>query len=352
MLPATLSTTAIRDGRTTAPTVAVIIPFFNGSRWIERALTSVAEQSVPADEIIVVNDGSQANERVALDSLMGKYTFTIIDKENGGQGSARNAGVAAAQSDYICFLDQDDFYLPDHIEALVNAIPPRDSRFGFVYGDATEADGAGNILRTAMIKAHNPTHPKQDVIDILQSDMFVLPSASLISKQAFEEVGGFDSRLTGYEDDDLFLRMFRRGYTNYFIDRPVYVWCIHAESTSYSVKMSRSRFIYFTKLVDAFPDDAASSRFYFREYIAPRFGRAFIADAIRAAATKSEYRTEISENLRKFVAAVRTNGSFGWAYRVRLSLITFAITRLSPYLVSTIGFIARLPLLRRLAGLG
>ena len=348
MPPVSSSTTAIRSDLTAAATVAVIIPFYNGSRWIERALASVAEQSVAADEIIVVNDGSRADERVALDSLTGKYIFRIIDKENGGQGSARNAGVAAAQSDYICFLDQDDFYLPDHIEALVNAIPPRDSRFGFVYGDATEADGAGNILRTAMIKAHNPTHPKQDVIDILQSDMFVLPSASLIRKQAFEEVGGFDSRLTGYEDDDLFLRMFRRGYTNYFIDRPVYVWCIHAESTSYSVKMSRSRFIYFTKLVDAFPDDAASSRFYFREYIAPRFGRAFIADAIRAAATKSEYRTEISDNLKKFAVAVHTNGSFGLAYRVRLSLIAFVLTRLPPSVVSAIGLVARLPLFKRI----
>ncbi|HDR9071799.1 glycosyl transferase family 2 [Burkholderia vietnamiensis] len=347
MPPIFSSTTLTHTGRAAAPTVAVIIPFYNGSKWIERALASVAEQSIPANEIVVVNDGSRADERAALDGLVEKYAFRIIDKENGGQGSARNAGVAAIRSDYICFLDQDDFYLPDHIEVLVNAIPTGDRRFGFVYGDATEADGAGNVVRTAMIKAHNPTHPKRDVTDILRQDMFVLPSASLIHRPAFEKIGGFDPRLTGYEDDDLFLRMFRAGYTNYFIDRPVYVWCIHAESTSYSIRMSRSRFIYFTKLVDAFPDDAASSRRYFRDYIAPRFCRAFIADAFGAATSRSEYRSEISSNLKQFVSAVRANGSFSWAYRVRLSLIAFTLTQLPARLVSTIGLIARLPLLRR-----
>lgn len=66
------------------PTVAVIIPFYNGARWIERAVKSVAEQTVKADEFIVVNDGSRPDERSILDLLAEKYDFRILDKENGG----------------------------------------------------------------------------------------------------------------------------------------------------------------------------------------------------------------------------------------------------------------------------
>jgi cellulose synthase/poly-beta-1,6-N-acetylglucosamine synthase-like glycosyltransferase len=62
------------------PTVVVIIPFYNGSKWIERAVESVHRQTVPPDEFIIVNDGSQPEERQALDNLSDKYLFKIIDK--------------------------------------------------------------------------------------------------------------------------------------------------------------------------------------------------------------------------------------------------------------------------------
>ncbi len=222
------------------PSVVVIIPFYNGADFIERSVRSVFEQSVPAAEVIVVNDGSRPEERAALDGLATRYPFRILDKENGGQGSARNAGVAASTSDFICFLDQDDFYLPNHIETLASSIPQDDRLFGFVYADLYEADADGNVIRTGVVKEH-ATHPKRNINDLLRHDMFVLPSATLISRKAFEAVGGFDSQFMGFEDDDLFLRVFRKGYSNYFVDKAVTVWCIHTASTSFGIRMIRSR---------------------------------------------------------------------------------------------------------------
>ena len=141
------------------PSVVVVIPFYNGADFIERSVKSVFNQTVPADEVIVVNDGSRPEEREALGALAGRYPFRIVDKENGGQGSARNAGVAASRSDYLCFLDQDDFYLPNHIEILVGAIPAGDARFGFVYADLYEADVDGNVVRAELVKQHPKDHP-------------------------------------------------------------------------------------------------------------------------------------------------------------------------------------------------
>jgi len=191
--------------------VAVVIPFYNGAAFIERALRSVFSQTVPASEVVVVNDGSAPDQRSALEALAESFPFRIVDKENGGQGSARNAGVKASTAPFLCFLDQDDFYLETHIETLVNAIPDRDPRFGFVYGDLFEADGLGQVLRTAMVKDHARDHPKRSILEMIAADMFVLPSATLVARRAFEAVQGFDEQFMGYEDDDFFLRIFRAG---------------------------------------------------------------------------------------------------------------------------------------------
>lgn len=261
--------------------VVVVIPFYNGAAFIERALRSVFAQTVPASEVVVVNDGSASAQRAVLDEMAQRFPFRIVDKENGGQGSARNAGVAASSAGFICFLDQDDFYLETHIETLVNAVPPRDPRFGFVYGDLFEADAAGQTIRMGMVKAHARHHPKRSVFDMIAADMYVLPSAALVARQAFEAVQGFDEQFMGYEDDDFFLRVFRAGFTNYFVDVPVTVWCIHTASTSFGIRMSRSRFRYFQKLAGMFPDEPMRARFYMRDYLVPRFGKLFINDVIK-----------------------------------------------------------------------
>lgn len=330
------------------PTVVVVIPYYNGAKFIERSVKSVFDQSVPADEVIVVNDGSRADEQAFLYALAERFPFKIIDKSNGGQGSARNAGAAASTPEYICFLDQDDFYLENHIEVLTRAIPREDRRFGFVYADLYEADGDGNIFRTSMVKEH-ATHPKRSITDLIGNDMFVLPSASLISRKAFNAVGGFDPQFMGYEDDDLFMRLFRKGYSNYFVDVPVTVWCIHIESTSYGIRMIRSRFKYFKKLAEMFPDEPEKARYYFRDCLMHRFGRAFVSDSVKAALKNTEHRAEVGAILREYLSIAVRNKYVGKRYKLKLALVCFFLTTCPRSIVLTMWKGARLPILRRLA---
>jgi hypothetical protein len=128
--------------------------------------------------------------------------------------------------------------------------------------------------------------------------MFVQPSATLISRKAFESVGGFDERLCGYEDDDLFLRMFCAGYDNFYLDMPLSKWRIYPGSTSYTPHMMRSRAIYTRKLLAMFLDDPNRGRYYARDLIIPRFREHAIRefdDAVKSdnAATVSEALAEI-----------------------------------------------------------
>ncbi|WP_342359586.1 glycosyltransferase family 2 protein [Terrarubrum flagellatum] len=327
------------------PSVAVIIPFYNGAAFIERALRSVFDQTRTADEIIVVDDGSRPDERAALDAILERYPATLISKANGGQGSARNAGVVASQSDFLCFLDQDDFYLENHIETLVAAIPHGDRRFGYVYGDLYEADADGNVLRTAIIEQHS-VHPKRAIAELLRFDMFILPSASLISRAAFEAVGGFDSDLRGYEDDDLFLRMFRKGYTGVFIDKPVTVWCIHTGSTSFGVHMMRSRYRYFTKLLQWFPDNPEMGRYYFRDCIMPRFGPAFVNDAVKSA---RQHGQEAREILKRYDGLVWSNPTVRRSRKLFVRLTAWLLLNFSPSLARNLTGFAQWPFARRIA---
>src|SRR5262249_194739 len=99
--------------------VAAIIPLFDGAKYIRSALKSALTQTRPPDEIIVVDDGStddgpQIGERLAVGQ-----PIRLLHKSNGGQGSARNVGVANCNADLIALLDQDDIWYRAHLEELV-----------------------------------------------------------------------------------------------------------------------------------------------------------------------------------------------------------------------------------------
>lgn len=93
--------------------ISVVIPFFNGKRFIERAIRSVMNQTVSPSEIICVDDGSTdgGGEIVAK-----KFPDVVLVRQgNSGEGPARNAGILASRMDWIAFLDADDAWSTDHL---------------------------------------------------------------------------------------------------------------------------------------------------------------------------------------------------------------------------------------------
>lgn len=321
-------------------TISVIIPFYNGSEYIERAIISARNQTYQACEIIVIDDGSHEKESDICKSICKKHQCLYEYKTNGGQGDARNYGVKMAVGDYICLLDQDDFFMPNHNEILVSAVDTSPS-FGFSYANLSQADLNGKIIRSTLLNSDitgTQVHPKKTIIDCLSQDMFILPSASIISKKAFLAVGGFDSRLTGYEDDDLFLRLFREGYDHHFIDKPVTVWCIHDGSTSYSIRMARSRLIYFSKLISIFSEKNSQSpgNNFIRDIIIPRFINYFVVDAIKFAVLSDKNSKEYASILESAIA-----NSKEWMdaeMLAHLNTILHLITLERKHLVNTLYF--------------
>ena len=290
---------------TKAGTVAVVIPFWNGSKHIERALKSIAEQTMQAIEVIVVNDGSNEEEAQAISELAEVHSFRLINKKNGGQGSARNLGVQSSTAEFVCFLDQDDYFLPQHIEKLFPLT--NIANFGFAYGDLMEADESGQIVASRLLPHALFAEKVVKLKDLLRNDLFVLPSASIISTQAFLEVGGFDERLKGHEDDDLFLRLFRAGFGYQYLDDVVTVWCIHTGSTSWSPMMLESRWTYFETLAIRYPDIWERGIFYFRDCLVPRFEPKFLADLVVAKTEKRAQYALARRIYKNFISASANN---------------------------------------------
>ena len=99
--------------------ISAIIPLYNGAAFIEQTLESALNQTLSADEIIVVDDGSTDDGPDIVRRMAQTHPIRLIEKPNGGQSLARNHGVAQATGDLIAFLDHDDLWYPNHLSILM-----------------------------------------------------------------------------------------------------------------------------------------------------------------------------------------------------------------------------------------
>lgn len=254
--------------------IVACIPLYNGEKYIRTAVHSIMMQTRQPDEVVIVDDGSSdAGPNIVEEYARNDFRIRLVRKPNGGQSSARNLGVARSSSDLIAFLDQDDWWYPNHLEVLEKAAADYrgPAPLGWAYSDLDEYDVSGRLFVRQLLTSFAAKHPKNSIYECLGRDMYVLPSASLISRSAFEAVGGFDERLMGYEDDDLFLRMFVRGYANVFVPQALSAWRIHGASASHTTRMTNSALIYYSKLSAEFPNDPKIRRYLVRDLLAPRF---------------------------------------------------------------------------------
>ncbi len=229
-----------------------MIALYNGERFIKEALQSVFSQSVPPAEIVVVDDGSSDSGVEVVESLASSVPLRVVRTANGGQGAARNRGWSSTDADLIAFLDQDDVWYPTHLQVLREQFERHTGArpLGWAYSDVDELWADGSTVRHGMLRNFPGTHPKTSLAQCISTDMYILPSAALVARSALADVGGFDERLRGYEDDDLFLRILLAGYDNVFVDESLSKWRMHAGSSGRSPRMGQSRLIYLDKLVE------------------------------------------------------------------------------------------------------
>jgi len=194
-----LATSSSADTQNNPPRVSVVIPAYNSSGTVWRAIESgLAQKLEDTLEIIVVDDCSTDETREVL-KLYDRRIRTVAMRSNRGVAAARNAGLAVARGEYVAFLDADDEFLPGRLARSVSALDgARDTVLA--YSDACLTDDAGLVtapsLAPAVVAPHTMRSPS---IDDLFSGCWwpILPSAVTVRRAVMERCGGFDEAFGG-----------------------------------------------------------------------------------------------------------------------------------------------------------
>jgi glycosyltransferase involved in cell wall biosynthesis len=207
--------------------VSVIIPTFGRPEFLSRAVKSAAQQTRPPEEIIVVDDnepGSDAREatRAMIPRLESSFRVRYLPLgRNSGGGAARNAGVAESTGAYIAFLDDDDWWLPRKLERQLALLADASHGVGLVYTGRRIVNEAGNLKRE-----RTPVHRGRIGPILLGENVIGTASCALVSRQAFDAVGGFDPSLPARQDLDLWVRI-AKDYEIEFVPEPLTVQTEH-----------------------------------------------------------------------------------------------------------------------------
>lgn len=207
------------------PLVSIIIPVYNGSNYLDRAINSALSQVYPNCEVIVVNDGS--NDNGATERIAKSYGDKVIyyRKPNGGVSSALNYGISKMKGEYFSWLSHDDEYTPSKISMQIEALTSTGKENCLVYSNVEMIDKDSKPLIIQRFKRMNRKILSADKVntwDVVMNGMLrygILNGCSfLIPRSVFRECGMFDEKLRYNQDEVMWYRIFRKKYNLLFID--------------------------------------------------------------------------------------------------------------------------------------
>lgn len=214
------------------PRISVVVPLYNHERYIEAALESVLSQSVPAAEIIVVDDGSTDASAARAQALCERNPGIVFwSQPNQGAPYTLNAGIHRATGEFVAILNSDDIYRPTRLEECVNVLRHDPEIVAVATGLTFIDDNGADIPNQWYDSARLFYEQTQDLAVALINGNFVMTTSNLFARRAlFEEIGYF-APLRYAHDLDFFLRALARGKTLRFLTQPLLRYRFHAANT-------------------------------------------------------------------------------------------------------------------------
>lgn len=210
------------------PLISVVIPVYNGEKTIRETLESLLNQTFTDFEALVINDGSQDATLDVVASFKDSR-IKVFSYPNSGPSASRNRGIALASGEYISFLDADDLWTSDKLEAQLQALQ--------AYPEAALAYSWTDFINESnqFLRRGSYINVTGDVYKhLLLTDFLENGSNPLVRKQALVEVGEFDESLTHGEDWDMWLRLAAR-YHFVAVPSAQILYRVYASSSSANV---------------------------------------------------------------------------------------------------------------------
>jgi glycosyltransferase involved in cell wall biosynthesis len=193
----------------TSPEVSIILPTFNRLQFLQAAVDSVFAQSFSDWELIVADDGSEAETAAWLGSLANGPRVSVLRlPHTGNPGAARNAGLNVARGEYVAFLDSDDLWLPHKLARQLESLRQHPQRSwghtAFAVIDDCGHPPSGPQARTW------PAAEGWVLERLVRMELVIAPASVIVRRHTLEQLGGFDVAQRACEDYDLWLRLARQ----------------------------------------------------------------------------------------------------------------------------------------------
>lgn len=214
-----------------SPLVSVIVPVFNGEKYLREAVESILSQSYRTIEVIVVDDGSTDGSAEAAKFFAPQVRYVF--QSHGGVGAALNHGISLSQGSFLAFLDADDIWVEDKLARQMTVLdndPDLDAVFGHV-----KQFWSPELARNNRIKVQSEKMPG------------FVKGAMLIRRDAFSRVGTFDTRWKLGDFLDWFLKAKEKGLQTFMLPEIVMKRRIHMDNAGLRKRGSRSDLVHMLK---------------------------------------------------------------------------------------------------------
>jgi glycosyltransferase involved in cell wall biosynthesis len=206
-----------------APTVSVVIPTYNYAHFVTEAVDSVLGQTCPADEVIVVDDGSTDDTRERLRAYGDRIRY--VYQPNQGLSAARNTGICAARGEWVALLDSDDTWHPRKQERQAEALRRHPDVSLLATGETSDVSSGWPELGAG------PPEVRPVTLEELAVRSRFGSSGVLVRKTCFDAVGLFDTTLRSAEDRDMWIRIASR-FPVACLKEPLWWYRPHGDSMS------------------------------------------------------------------------------------------------------------------------
>ena len=307
------------------PLVSVIIPCYNGEKFIGEAIESVLNQTYKNWELIIVNDGSIDNSKKIIDNyLSDKRIKYIKSKNNKGIPVTRNIGIKSSKGKYIAFLDQDDIWMKKKIEKQLNLFSKKNEKLGLIFGDILNINSEGK-----KIKEIKPQISNNNIMEILKSNKIeimrtlylrdYIPFITvMVNKAVFAKIGLLDESLLGGADDYEFCLRLAGNYKIIYMNEILAKKRVHKGNFSRLDRFFPNEIKISEKIAEIFP--------YLEKYKKRRLGSAYYACG-RFYQTKGE----LIKSREKFVKAIFYNP---WQWKYYIAYLLSYCERMENFLTS------------------
>jgi len=213
--------------------ISVVVPAYRARKYLPFALASIAKQHLSPLEILIVDDHSPE----PVDDIVSKFklqapsisTILIRHEENTGLGAARNTGIAAANGDFVAFLDHDDIWKPEHLKCLGDCLSDNNADLAFCSVNMFSDD-----TRNFTVWGPRDYSAINNLPFELYKSCFITPSGVVARRDALVSAGGFstDKSIHMCEDLDLWLRLLKDRKTFAYSENASVYYRKHSESAT------------------------------------------------------------------------------------------------------------------------